>query len=340
MVSNELFPYGGRHVKEIFVYYVSLTLLVCLLVSGSTSAQSSATPRKKRIAIMDFDYATVHAKSSAIFGRDVDIGKGITDLLVTNLVKDGSYSLLERKELDKILGEQNSSNSDRADPNSAARIGKMLGVDAIILGSITEFGNEIEDTNVGGTGGALLLGPYGHRKFKAIVALTARVVDIDTGEILAAAYAKGESKRKSKLLVVGGRGWRGVSTDFASSDFQHTVIGEAVKAAVDQMTTEVLGDSNKLRARAIVVSGLVSSVDGGQIILNVGAKAGVKVGDQLNVERLNQEIKDPATGQVVRRLVSQLGVLKVTDVDETSSVCSVVSGSDFQVGDTVKMVTR
>ena len=71
------------------------------------------------------------------FGQDVDIGKGIADLMVTNLVKDGSYSVIERKALDKIMAEQNFSNSDRANPTSAAKLGKLLGVDAIIVGSIT-----------------------------------------------------------------------------------------------------------------------------------------------------------------------------------------------------------
>ena len=121
--------------------------------AAQTPAAPPAQGRKKRVAIFDFDYATVHAGVSGIFGQDVDIGKGISDLLVTYLVKDGSYSVIERKALDKILTEQNFSNSDRANPNSAAKIGKLLGVDAIIVGSITQFGNETKNTNVGGTGG-------------------------------------------------------------------------------------------------------------------------------------------------------------------------------------------
>jgi len=331
--------------KRTMLFLAVMGLLTCTLTVAA-SAQASATPRKKRIAIMDFDYATVHGGIAAIFGQDIDIGKGVADLLVTNLVKDGSYSIIERKALDKILTEQNFSNSDRANPNSAAKIGKLLGVDAIVVGSITEFGNETKNTNLGGAGGALGgfgLGGLGHKKSKAVVALTARMVDIDTGEILAVAEGKGESNRQSTSLLGGGGNWHGFgggNADFGSSDFQNTIIGEATKAAVDQMTTEVVSDKDKLQARTIVVSGLVASVDGGQIILNVGSKAGVKVGDQLNVERVSKEIKDPATGQVIRRLSSQLGVLKVTDVDDTSSVCSVVSGSGFKVGDAVKTVTQ
>ena len=87
-----------------------------------------------------------------IFGSDQDIGKGISDMLVDKLLKDGKYRLVERSALDKILSEQNFSNSDRADSNTAAKIGKVLGVDAIIIGSITQFGRDDQHTNVGGGG--------------------------------------------------------------------------------------------------------------------------------------------------------------------------------------------
>src|SRR5271168_515234 len=139
----------------------SLCVIALFVISLAVSAVAQApqgapaTGRKKRVAVFDFDYATVRTNSAALFGSDVDIGKGISDLLVKYLVKDGTYSVIERKALDKILAEQNFSNSDRANPNSAARLGKILGVDAIIVGSVTQFGNETKGTNVGGAGGGL-----------------------------------------------------------------------------------------------------------------------------------------------------------------------------------------
>ncbi len=318
--------------------------------AGAAPAASSTPPpaqgRKKRVAVFDFDYATVHSDVAALFGKDVDVGKGISDLLVTYLVKDGTYSVIERKALDKILTEQNFSNSDRANPNSAAKIGKLLGVDAIIVGSITQFGNETKNTGVGGAGGGLGglgLGGFKHKKSKAIVALDARLVDIDTAEILGVAEGKGESSRESTSLAGGGGNWGGFGAggvDFGSSDFQNTIIGEAVKAAVESMSAEVIADNSKLVTRTIVVEGLVAAVDSGQIVLNVGAKNGVKVGDQLNVERVTREIKDPATGKVIRRLATAVGVVRVTDVDDISAVCTTVSGAGFKVGDAVKTVTQ
>jgi curli biogenesis system outer membrane secretion channel CsgG len=316
--------------------------------AAATPATPATAPqgRKKRIAIFDFDYATVQTASAAAFGTNVDVGKGITDLLVKYLVQDGTYSIIERQVLDKIIAEQNFSNSDRANPNSAAKIGKLLGVDAIVVGAVTQFGNDTKNTNVGGGGGGwpgFGVGGFSHKNTKAIVNVDARIVDIDTAEILGVAEGHGESSRSSTGLLGGGAGWHGWgggNVDFGSSDFQQTILGEAVKASVEQLSAGLVADNTKLSVRTVVVSGLVAAVDGGQIVLNVGAKAGVKVGDQLSVERVTKEIKDPSTGQVIRRLSSPVGVVKVTDVDDLSAVATPVSGTDFKVGDAVKTVTQ
>ncbi len=235
---------------------LSYALVSCVLLTAGSSAAarpqapaaapSAAAPgqaapaqpqgRKKRVAIFDFDYATVQSSTSALFGTNVDVGKGISDLLVKYLVQDGTYSVIERKAMDKIIAEQNFSNSDRANPNSAAKIGKLLGVDAIIVGSITQFGNDTKNTNIGGGGGnwgGFGVGGIGRKKSKAIVAVDARLVDIDTAEILGVASGKGQSERDSTSLLGGGGNWHGFgggNVDFGSSDFQQTIIGEAVNA--------------------------------------------------------------------------------------------------------------
>jgi curli biogenesis system outer membrane secretion channel CsgG len=315
------------------------------------SAAPSAAPgqpqgRKKRIAVFDFDYATVQSVSSALFGTNVDVGKGISDLLVKQLVQDGTYSVIERKAMDKILAEQNFSNSDRANSNSAAKLGKLLGVDAIIVGSVTQFGNDTKNMNIGGAGGnwgGFGIGGIGRKKSKAIVAVDARIVDIDTAEILGVASGKGESQRESTSLLGGGSNWHGFgggNVDFGNSDFQQTILGEAVNTAVQQMSTGLVLDNTKLQTRTVTVAGLVAAVDNGQIVLNVGGKAGLKVGDELNVERVTREIKDPSTGQVIRRMSTPVGVIRIADVDDISAIGTPVSGSDFKVGDAVKTMTQ
>lgn len=328
------------------LFPVLALLVIAAGIVARPSAAQAAPQHRPRIAVLDFDYATVMSASSAIFGNNVDVGKGITDLLVTGLVKDGTYSIIERKALDKILAEQNFSNSERADPTSAAKLGKMLGVDAIIVGSITQFGNETKKTNVGGGGGGWHgygLGGIGHSNSKANVGVTARIVNVDTGEILAVAEGAGQSSRSSTSMLGGGgnwNGWGGGNVDFGSSNFQETIIGEAVKNAVDKLTADVVSEAYKVSVRTVTVEGMVAAVEGDQIIINVGKKAGVKVGDQLEVVRATKEVKDPETGSVIRRITVSIGIIKATDVDDASAVCTPVSGSGFKTGDRVKTVTQ
>jgi curli biogenesis system outer membrane secretion channel CsgG len=316
---------------------------ILLLLAAICPARAQ---RRPRIAVLDFDYGTVRSYSQAFFGSDVDLGKGITQMLVTDLVKDGTYSVIERAAMDKILTEQNFSNSNRADTSSAAKIGKLLGVDAIIVGSITEFGNETKNQGLGGAGGSGWTGAIGgfhHSKSNANVALNARIINVDTGEIMGVAEGSGTSSRSSTGLGGGGGNWNGHgggSVDFGSSNFQNTIIGEATKNAVDKLSTEVVADASKVSVRTINIEGLVAAVDSGQIILNIGKKAGVKVGDQFTVRRVIREIKDPATGAVLRKLTTDVGIIKATDVDDISAVCNVVSGSGFKVGDSIQTVMQ
>ena len=55
-------------------------------------------------------------------------------------------------------------------------------------------------------------------------------------------------------------------------------------------------------------------------MLNIGSKSGVKVGDKLSVSRVGREIRDPATGKVIRRVEDRLGEITITEVDEASAV--------------------
>src|SRR5262245_40635783 len=126
-------------------------VLFALFVLFVFSVGLDAAPQsqKKRVAVLDFDFGAVQNW----WGGNWDIGKGVCDLIVDRLVNDGTYSVIERKKLDAILAEQNFSNSNRADASTAAKVGKVLGVNVIIVGSITQFGTEKSSFDVGGLAG-------------------------------------------------------------------------------------------------------------------------------------------------------------------------------------------
>ena len=323
---------------------IGLFTLAVAWCCGPASAQDAppAAAAKKRVAVMNFDYGTVRSYVTSIFGSDQDVGKGISDLLVQKLVQDGKYSVIERNALDKILAEQNLSNSDRADATTAAKIGKVLGIDAIIIGSITQFGRDDQHTNVGGGGyglGKFGLGGVGTSKAKAVVGISARMVNTSTGEILAAVTGTGESTRSSTSLLGAGGGWSGGGgggLDMGSSNFANTILGEAVHKAVDDTGAQLDGAVDKVPTIKLEVNGLVADVSGNMLIVNVGKKAGVKVGDKLTVTRQVRVVKDPATGKVIKSVEDRVGEMTVTETDSDSATGTFSGSGPAKVGDVVK----
>jgi len=318
--------------------------LLGTLILFSMLLPSGWAQNKKRVAVMDFDYATVRSSVAAVFGTNTDVGKGIADLMVTRLVNDGTYSVIERKALDKIIAEQNFSNSDRANPDTAAKLGRILGVDAIIMGSITQFGRDDKSQGVnggalGGLTGRFGVGNVGKKQAKAVVGISARMVNTDTGEILAAVEGKGESKRSGLLLGGAGgsdSGAGGGGYNMSSSNFANTILGEAVGQAVGQVAQQLDGKAASLPTHVLQISGLVADVSENSLILNVGSKAGVKVGDHLGIFRQGRQIKDPATGKVLKTVVTKLGVITITEVDDTSSTGTFAGAQTPKVGDAVQ----
>lgn len=316
---------------------VSVLLLALAAGAGSLVGQA---PSKRRIAVLDFDYATVHQYVLDIFGSDQDIGKGVADMLVTDLVRNGTYSVIERKQLDQVLREQNFQQSGRADPSSAVQLAKILGVDAIIIGSITQFGRDDKKLGVAGAGvhvGGIGIGGFGKKSAKAVVQIDARIVSATTAEILGVATGHGESKRSGLTLAgglaVGGTGGAGV-VDMGSSNFANTIIGEATRAAVDSLTGQLASAAGSIQETKVEIRALVADVSGGEVTINVGTGGGVKVGAEYDVVRPGREIKDPATGRVLRRVTTPVGKLKITDADEGSAT-GTLTGGPARVGDCV-----
>jgi curli biogenesis system outer membrane secretion channel CsgG len=309
--------------------------LIFLVIASPCLAQ------KKRVAVLNFEYGTVKSNAQAIFGSDQDVGKGISDMLVQKLVEDGKYSVIERNALDKVLGEQNFSNSDRADASTAAKIGRILGVDAIIIGSITQFGRDDQHTNVGGGGfggygSRMGIGGVGTHKAKAVVGITARLVNTSTGEILAAVTGTGESSRSGTSLIgagAGGGSGGGAGLDMGSSNFGQTILGEAVKAAVGDAATQLDNKAAALPTVKVSVSGLVADVSGNTLIINVGSKTGLKVGDTLDISRQVRTVKDPATGKVLKAITDKIGSGTVTQIDQDSATVTFAGTGPVKVGD-------
>ena len=231
-------------------FWSVLAIAVLFLAVGASPALSQGKSSRPTVAVLDFDFGSVQNW----WGGNWDIGKGISDMIVDGLLEDGAYRLIERKKLDALLGEQDFSNSDRADPSAAkiAGLGKALGVKYMVVGTITKFGTEesSKGINAGAFGGGRFgLGKVGKSKGKATVAITARIIDTTTGEIMASAKGEGTSSRSGMLLGAGGGGGGGGASggiSMGSSDYKESILGEATEVAVLQVVAKLVAARDRL----------------------------------------------------------------------------------------------
>ena len=216
--------------------FAGLAVAVCADAPPASPSTQTAAARRPLVAVTDFDYGTVGYH----WWGDYDIGKGMADQVMDQLLEEGSFRVVERKKLDTILAEQDFAHSDRADPGAAklSKLGKVLGVKYIITGSITKFGGEQK-----GQGGHIKGIGVGLGKAKTEVTVTARMVDTTTGEVLLSAKGEGVSKKGGGFsFAKSGLGGYGQNT----SDFKESAIGEAQEAACKALVAAIVAKKDRL----------------------------------------------------------------------------------------------
>ena len=293
--------------------------------------------KQHRIAVLDFNDAAVNGAPQAAPGTSSEIGKGIAALLIDRLVKDGVYRVIETNQIHKILAAQNLADKAPYDQETAAKIGHVLGVDAVVVGEVTEFGREDQSAKKSGEDAGASSDSL--PKAEVAVAITAEFIDTNTGQALASAGSRGVSQRTGKNLQSGNAasGGTGGAVDMESSGFAQTMIGQATIAAVNELAKELEGESAKLpRWAPPPLRGQITDVSTANIVVNVGSAAGLKVGDELLVTRVVHVVRERVANQQVGTVEDQVGELTITSVKEESAVGRFSGAGAPAVGDLVR----
>lgn len=96
---------------------------------ASELAEGAGSLTNKKVAILPFAY---------VDGRKSQGGTIISERLTTRLIKMRKLEVVERNLLDKVMGELKLQTSGAIDSSSAKELGKLLGVEAIVTGSLVE----------------------------------------------------------------------------------------------------------------------------------------------------------------------------------------------------------
>ncbi|MBI3302430.1 MAG: hypothetical protein HYZ72_10205 [Deltaproteobacteria bacterium] len=73
-----------------------------------------------------------------------DLGRYIANRLTTSLTQSPKFFVVERQRLGQVLAELKFSISDLVDPTKAKQLGQMVGVEAIVVGTVSDLGNQVD----------------------------------------------------------------------------------------------------------------------------------------------------------------------------------------------------
>jgi curli biogenesis system outer membrane secretion channel CsgG len=299
---------------------IIILIILALIITLILPAQGQPDGRL-RVAVLPFDDGSIQGRDRW-WGPEWRVGSSVSDELVTALFKTGKFRLIEREQIEKVLAEQNLSDSGRISAQTAARLGKILGVQILVLGKVTEFSTDSTGAAVDTPRGI----GFGIRSNTARVTIDARMVDTTSAEILATASGHGEKKQTSLGLRVDFSEIR-----FGSDEFRKTNLGKALKEAINGIADQLAARSGKIviapspHGYRAAISGKVATVYGRRIYLNIGSKDGVLPGMRFKVYRIVRAVKDPNTGKILDYITEPIANIAVVSVKRDSAICTIKS---------------
>ncbi len=319
-MKNRIFRYSVLLIGVLF-------LASCVAAGGTSNVKAEDEivyppydGPKKRIAVLEFE----NKVSKRWWDRSWNIEEGLTEMLITELMKTNRFIVVERGALNEVISEQDLGASGRVRQETAARVGEILGAQVLIKGAITEF---IEKES-GGAGGIIVSGiGIGGKTNTGHVAMDMRLIDATTGQILQSERAEG----KITSSGIGGIAFfSGVA--FGGTSYKKTALGQATRAAVADAVMFIVNNMADQPWQGRVVK-----VESGRIYINAGYNMNIGMDSVFTVYSKGEELIDPASGLSLGSTLNRSGTVRVTQVSDKFSIAEVIEGSGFKRGDVVKL---
>ena len=256
---------------------VAVAALACLSATSASSqaltapaappaavAPASHPVLKRKIAIVRFTNISHYGKSFLSDSNDDPLAQQAADMLTARLVETGKFMVFERSATEALQKEMAASGGKSSAPT---------GVDAVVIGSITEFGRKVD-----GEAGFL----NSSMRQTATATVEVRLVDVRTGQAFFSGRGSGVSSTTAK--EVAGFGSR--------AGYDATLNDKAISAAISDLINNVVA---KLEERKWS-SDVLQLRPGGGIVISGGPAQGLTVGQHFNLETRGETITSGQTG--------------------------------------------
>lgn len=244
----------------------------------AVAAQTPAAPLlKRKIALGRVTNETNYGQSLLRDRSDDPLGKQVTDLLSKALTESGAYVVFERPDIGRIQAESRLTDSKL----------NLIGVDALIIGSLTEFGRK----TIGETGFV-----SSSKRQVAFAKMDVRVVDVNNGNVFFATSGAGEASTESASTFGFG----------SQASYDGTLNDAAIRLAVSETVSRL---STQMQSRPWQT--YILKTNGNQIFMGGGKSQGVKPGMEFAVFTAGEQIKSPQTGALITLPGQSIARLKV-----------------------------
>ena len=265
----------------------------------ATVAQAPAVPTlKRKIALGRITNETNYGRSLLRDQHGDPLGKQVTDLLSKALTESGAYLVFERPDITRLQAESKLTDTKL----------NLVGVDVLIIGSLTEFGRK----TVGETGFA-----SSSKRQVAFAKVDLRVVDTNTSHVIFATSGAGEASTETASTFGFG----------SQAAYDGTLNDAAIRQAVSEAVNRLSGEMNARPWQTFILK-----ADGTQVFIGGGKAQGIKPGMIFSVQTQGERIKSPQTGADITLPGRSIARLRVdaqfgdSELNE-GSVTSVISGS-------------
>ncbi len=195
-------------------------ILVFVLVLFVGSIVMLYSNEKPRVGVLRF---TNTVAGTGFWVWNPKVASDLQDMLISELQSTGAFQVLERKEINAVLSEQDLSASGRVSKETLVKMKKIKGAQYLIAGTVSAF--EMSSSTGGGISfkGVSLRG----KKTKVYIAIDVKVIDAETGEIVDTRTI--EAKAKGTSI---GAGLTISDLSLTGGEAKKTPVGKAIRACI------------------------------------------------------------------------------------------------------------
>jgi len=113
-----------------------VTLLGVVLAAPAGLAAQARADSRPGLAVFPFDNGGSYGQEKENFDA---LEKGIAGMMISELAANPAARVVEREQIQKLVEEQNLGTAGRVDPQTAAKVGKLVGARFVVLGTFIDF---------------------------------------------------------------------------------------------------------------------------------------------------------------------------------------------------------